>query len=212
MNIETGKFYENKTWRFLAPCLRLYGEEFISKFSAPFKMAVGIHDSLLDGTDFVDERNIFILFDKSYQPTLFNIFYQWIKQQEYFVIDYCPDSELKNSKRVMIVIRFPDNYKHTYDYFLKGEYSKMLTKEEASLIYISDREKELKIVTKDISYKPDFLKILNKEFSTDFQEEDFIEDFQEFELPLKRVEEIFNCKQSNRIFFEKDFDKKLQTF
>lgn len=212
MNIEIGQFYTNKTWRFLLPCLRGHGETFVKKFNPVFKLAVGIHDTLIDNTKESNGRNIYILCDISYQPKVFEEFIHWIKYQDYYVTDYCPDSNFQTSRKRMIVVRVPDKFKMAYDNFLKGNYSKMYEKDDLnSLFSIPAREKEFKILTLDASYHNDFIKILNEEFSTNFTISDLEGDFEELELPLKRCEEMFNCQENKRIFFSEDFDKKIKT-
>ena len=61
MHIEIGKYYVNKTRRFLLPCLKGHGEDFVSKYNSVFKLAVAIHDTLLDHSKKSEGRSIYIL-------------------------------------------------------------------------------------------------------------------------------------------------------
>lgn len=210
MEIEIGKMYVNKTWRFLVPCLRDYGNSFVDKFNPLFKLAVGIHDSLFDNTDIEKGRNIFIMLNKNYQLNSFNLFKEWVKQQDYYVTDYCPDSNLQKSSKHIIVIKFPERYADAYDNFLQGRYSKMFSLEDSKNLF-DKNETELKIVTKNSTLTSDFIKKVNEEFSVNLVISDFIGESPELELPPIREEEIFNCIKNNKVFCYRDFDNQVQT-
>jgi hypothetical protein len=107
MIIEKGNFYVNKTWRFLMPCLRGHGEEFVTKFNLVYKLAVGIHDTLLDDSKLSNSDNIYILCDKSINQHRFDEFLEYIRNQIYYVVDYCPESEILESTQIMIVLNIP---------------------------------------------------------------------------------------------------------
>ena len=51
MEIEIGKFYVNKTWKYLLPCMKDYGSTFTAKMSSVFKLGFGIGDSLLENKE-----------------------------------------------------------------------------------------------------------------------------------------------------------------
>ena len=207
MHIEIGKYYVNKTWRFLLPCLRGHGDVFVKKFNPIFKLAVGIHDTLVDGSKISKGRNIYILCDKLTQEKLYNEFIEWIRCQSYYVGDYCPDSEIIDSRKQMIVINIPEMFNDAYDNFLQGNYSVMYLDNELKALFSSlERKKELNILTRGTSIISDFVKQVNEEFKTSVTEEDF--KMSELELPLKKKEEIFNCKENNQnVFFNETQDK-----
>lgn len=210
MHIEIGKYYVNKTWRFLLPCLRGHGDVFVRKFNPIFKLAVGIHDTLVDGSEISKGRNIYILCDKLTQERLFNEFIEWIRCQEYYVGDYCPDSEIVGSRKQMIVIHIPEMFNDAYDHFLKGNYSVMYLEEELKALFSNpERKKELDILTRNPKIVQDFVKQVNEEFNTSVNSEHF--KMAELELPLKKKEEIFNCKKNNEnVFFNETQDKVWQ--
>lgn len=212
MEIEIGQLYTNKTWRFLVPCLRDFGDAFVTKFNSTFKLACGIHDSLFDNTPVANGRNIFIMFDRWYDTTSFDKFLEYVKTQEYYVTDYCPDVNLVKSRKLILVLKFPENYNNAYDKFLEGKYSEMFTEQEAKFFYEEKSTIEFKIVMKNPDIMSDFIKQVNTEFNTELTSRDFIGGINELEFPLKREEEIFNCNKDRRVFFDKDSDKqKLQT-
>lgn len=207
MHIEIGKYYVNKTWRFLLPCLRGHGDTFVRKFNPIFKLAVGIHDTLVDGAEISKGRSIYILCDKLTQERLFKEFIEWIRCQEYFVADYCPDSEILSSRKHMVIINVPRMFNDAYDNFLLGNYSIMYLDSELKALFSSpDRKKELNILTRNPAIVSDFVKQVNEEFQTSVTEKDF--KMSELELPLKKKEEIFNCKKNNQnVFFNETQDK-----
>lgn len=211
MNIEIGKYYVNKTWRFLLPCLRGHGDIFVRKFNPVFKLAVGIHDTLLDGSELSSGRNIYLLCDKKSQEDRFNQFLEWIRYQEYFKGDYCPDADFTKSRKHMIIIEIPEMFHNAYDMFLKGQYSKMYSRENQLNLFINIQEpkvKEFNILSLDSSYIKEFVDIVNKEFDSNVKVSEFQDGLKELELPLKTCEEIFNCNDENqRVFFVEELDK-----
>lgn len=201
MDIEIGKIYENKTWKFLVPCLRYLGEEFVNRFKPVFKLAVGVYDTILDGTPFEGGRKIFLLIDTKIQPQSYKVFYSWIKEQDYYVLDYYRDALNAEPRQKMIVLEFPEAHKQVYDSFIKGSYSKMFKNTEADKIYTSpSRKRELQIVKKQNNSF--LLESIKKEFNAELNILDFKEEIEEFELPLKGKEEIFNYT-NKEIFINK---------
>lgn len=207
MHIEIGKYYVNKTWRFLLPCLRGHGDIFVSKFNPVFKLAVGIHDTLLDNSKKSDGRSIYILCDKFANRIAFDEFLDWIKYQDAYIADYCPDSEILKSRKHVIIIKIPEVYNDAYDHFLKGNFSLMYLDEELKLLFSNPgKKKEYDILSREPKIIEEFVKEVNKEFKTNA----IVDDFKnaELELPLKKTEEIFNCLQdSDTVFFNEELDK-----
>ena len=192
MDIKIGKYYVNKTWRFLLPCLRGHGDIFVRKFNPLFKLAVGVHDTLLDGSEISDSRNIYIMIDKMVQQKCFFEFLDWIKYQDYYVADYCPDADIKKSRKHIIVITVPKGFETAYDNFLQGKYSQMYTEDQVNLLFSNpDRKKEYDILSKNKSALDGFIKTINTEFDVNANPKDFQNS--EYELPLRKSEEIFNC-------------------
>jgi hypothetical protein len=211
MHIEIGKYYVNKTWRFLLPCLREHGDIFTNKFNFIFKLAVGIHDTLTDGSTISNGRSIYLLCDKLASKINFEEFLNFIREQKYYIADYCPDSEILKSRKHMIVINIPETFYNAYDQFLKGNYSLMYSEQELKLLFSSNlRKKEYDILSKNPEIVSEFAKEVNNEFGTKAIADDFKNS--ELELPLKKTEEIFNCcdNNNNNIFFNEQIDKVWQ--
>ncbi len=209
MEIEIGKLYINKTWRYLTPSLRGHGEVFIEKFNRLFKLAVGIHDTLLDGSELSNGRNIYVLVDKKYKPEEFKEFMNFLEYQPYFKGDYCPSVDILKSRKHMIILDIPEKFNVAYDSFLRGEYSKMYSKKYLELFFsVPEKTKEYSILSKSGDSLEEFAREVSKEFGTIANPKDF--DTAERDLPLKKVEEIFHYKNSE-VFFNEDTDKIWQT-
>lgn len=210
MLIQIGECYVNKTWRFLLPCLRGHGDIFVRKFNPVFKLAVGIHDMLLDGSPMMNGRSIFMLCDKLTNPKDFNDFLEWIKCQSYYVGDYCPDSEVLKSRKHMIIIKVPEKFNDAYDNFLQGNYSIMYLENEIGLLFSSStRKNEHDILKRSSKIAEEYVKKVNSEFKTSAEVSDF--KMAELEFPLIKSEEIFNHKASDTIYFNEKIDKVWKT-
>ena len=202
MNIKIGDFYVNKTWKYLMPCLQGYGDAFVQKFNPLFKLAVGIHDKTVDGTFLEKGHNIFILCDSKYLEKDFESFLLWVRTQEYFVADYCFDADFTKSRKRMIVLQVPENFKKTYEHFIKGEYSKMYDEDVVKTLFGSgNKDQEFKILTLDSSLKGDFIKRVNEEFGTSVYK--FDEELKEYEFPLVTKEEVFNTDNTQGVYLDK---------
>lgn len=194
MNIELGKLFSNRTSKYLVPALNYYGPTLKTKLNLVFKLAFGIHDSLLDGSHLEGQKNIFILTDKLVRPDLFQNFMDWIKHQEYYVTDYVYDSILENhSRKHMIVLAFPPLLEHAYDNFLLGKYSKMYTKTEIVQYFSEENKVPAKnVLTRAYMAKLQFTQLIKKEFDVVLEEQDFKNEVFEYDIPPIKEEEFFN--------------------
>ena len=130
MVIKFGDVLENKTFRYLSPCLKGHGDIFINKFQIDvFKLVYGISDTLLEGSDEVENRRpIFILCDRAVNTAKFNSFLEWVKYKDFYITDYTYDAS--NPRLHMLVLEVPKDYFNAYDKFTLGLYSEMYTKEQ----------------------------------------------------------------------------------
>jgi len=209
MQIQSGKLYENRTWIYLYPSLKYYGDNLMNHLSSFIKLAVGIGDSNLK----VEGNCIFILVDTSiklssdldrlnYQRN-FSKFLDWVRYQYYYVTDYVYDN-LDKSEKHMIVLKVPLQLDSSYVHFVKGEYSEMYNKEQLNKLFnvmnnvsnnpsIAKRNERVsyarKVLTKDKKYLPLFVDKVNKDFGTDIT----LSDYKDVELdyPINLEEEIF---------------------
>lgn len=210
MEISIGNFYSNKTWRYLIPSLRGLGETFILKFNPVIKLAVGIHDSLLDNSQLSDKRSVYILCDTESSPAKFKEFYEYVKNQDYYVTSYCPDSEILKSRKRMIVIEVPERFHEAYDHFLQGNYSQMYLKDEINLLFSSPiRWKDRQVLERTLEAKTDFTKAVKDEYETEVSSADL--NLAEFDFPLKIQEEVFHYEDKyETVYFSPNTKKKWE--
>ena len=194
MNITLGKLYSNRTAKYLVPALNYYGPTLKTKLNLVFKLAFGIHDSLLDGSHLQGQKNIFVLVDKLVRPDLFSNFMDWIKHQEYYVTDYLYDSILEGQARKhMIVLAFPPSMEDAYDKFLLGKYSKMYSKKEITQYFAEDTKLSARqVLTRQIEARIRFRMLVKETFGTVLESQDFKDEVFEYDLPPTREEEFFN--------------------
>ena len=216
MKIEYGKIYINKTWRFLVPTLKFYKGDFVKKFSALFKLAVGIHDTLLDGSEISENNNLYVLVDKKYNEEAFYDFLDYCEGKTYFIDKYAYEDNVVNSRKYMIVLKIPSKFSHAYACFLRGEYSQMYLDEDLQQLYFNALKNPEKYKSQFINYQilsktgnialEKFTSTIKEEFNVDVSTDDFYET--EWELPLVKKEEIFNFKENTTIYFNEKIDKK----
>jgi hypothetical protein len=194
MEIEIGKLYVNKTLRYLVPALNYYGPTLKTKLNLVFKLAFGVHDSLLEGSYLEGQRNIFILVDKAVRPDLYQNFMDWVKHQEFYVTTYAYDSILEHdSRKQMIVIAFPPKLADIYDKFLLGKYSQMYTKNEIREYFPDDGKYMATQVLLKTAYGRNVFKIQVKDaFGTILTDQDFLCKGWEYDFPPNKEEEFFN--------------------
>lgn len=213
MIFESGKIYNNKTWKYLFPCLKAHGDKLVFYLSSFFKAAVGIGDMNYHS----NSDCIYILFDLNIMPKkadriktkeLFTEFLEWVRYKEFYETDYIFDISL-NSCQHMLVIKIPDNHLETYGEFLKGHYSNMYTLREVNKYFAlrptegASNPKEVEVAnnrirkTRDVLRKTpegeeEFIKIVNERFKTNID----IETIRGLELdfPIELEEEFFNFK------------------
>ena len=212
MQIQSGKLYENKTWKYLYPCLRVYGNQLKTYLNNFYKLGVGLKDYNID----IEEDNcIYILLDtkihlgqqslQTYRENL-SVFLDWVRFQPYYVIDYVFDG-FDSGEKHMLVLKLPTIYNKTYNKFIKGKYSEMYTPKDIEnifpLVTNSNKELEIKINSKlkevkNILYRnsdqlENFRNQLNKEFGTNLSISDIRN--HELDFPPIQEEETFNYKK-----------------
>lgn len=194
MEIEIGKLYINRTVKYLVPGLSFYGPTLKTRLNLVFKLAFGIHDTLLTSSYLEGQKNIFILVDKLVRPELFQNFMDWIKHQEYFVTDYAYDAIMEpHSRKHMIVLAYPPSMGDAYEKFLLGKYSKMYTRSEITSYFAEESKLETRqVLMKTVHAKHRFISLIKKTFNTQLEEQDFLIGSWEFDLPPNQEEEFFN--------------------
>ena len=212
MQIQSGKLYENRTWKYLYPCLKVYGGTLKTYLNSFFKLAVGLGDHNIN----IDENNcIYILIDTNIHSSQQSLqtyreylskFLDWVRFQPYYVTDYIFEGFDRGEKH-MLVLRLPDIYKESYVKFKQGEYSEMYSSKDIDnlypLIVNSNKNIEIKVnnnitniknvLTKNSSHLELFRKQINDEFGTNLSLNDLKN--HELDLPPSQNEEIFNYKK-----------------
>lgn len=201
IKIQPGIIFTNRTYKYLSPAMKLYGEEFIIKLRLLYGLAIGIQDFGLNITpeERKIENNIYYVFDVNGQYTYgkhvdiekcridFYKVLSWLREQDYFVKDYPFDSGRKGSQHV-IALKLPKENLMTL--FLDGKYSQMYTKDELNKIV----NKTVKVLREEIpnpiysvlsgseEFRLNYLDILNKTFNSKLSLDD-IKHHTEYDIP-----------------------------
>ena len=222
MQIQSGNLYENRTWKYLYPCLKRYGPNLLKELSLFFKLGVGIGDYNMTGEKY--SNCIFILVDTDIQfnnqperevyKNSFSKFLDWVSYEPFYVDDYIYEG-MGSSEKHMVVIKIPSNHDKSYMHFIRGQYSKMYEQKEINeyFKYITIAKKDIEEIrnskienTRDILFKnkeylDKFLNKVCKDFAikigdkeTDLKKKNFLE--AELDYPPKLQEEIFNYKKN----------------
>ena len=209
MQIQSGKLYENRTWKYLFPCLKYYGNDLINYLTSFIKLGVGIGDDNVK----TEGNCIFILIetnvplaselDRNSYKRSFSKFLDWLRYQPYYMTDYVYEG-LDSGEKHMVVIKVPPIHDTTYVNFIQGNYSEMYKKEElnkyfnimnndANNLHVTARNERVHnsrlVLTKDSKYAPTFVNQINKEYGSNATLEDFKD--AELDYPIKLTEEIF---------------------
>lgn len=190
MQIEIGRHYINKTWKYLRPCLKQYGSVFEAKYGSVFNLAVGIHDCLLDGTEYENQHLIYLLFDRKNNVKAYQSFMNWIVNQHYYVLDYSFDDTLEGRKQ-MVVLKIPVFFEEAYEAFKKGAYSQMYSSEQIAYFF-KDKEDIIDILNRTSKAKENFKKKIFTSFGTTISETDLIG--AELDFPVEKKKEFFNYR------------------
>ena len=189
MQIEIGKVYKNKTWKFLLVCLKGYGDVFVRKFNPLFKLGMGVGDDYMKDVECCQGKNLFIMIDKLSYEKLSEDFLRYVRYQTYYKYDYA----IGNRKH-MIVLSIPEIFEDAYDQFMEGRYSMMFSQENVKLLFSSsERKEEYGILMKEEETRKKFIKKVNEEFGTSVQTFDTF--LKEYEFPPNMKEEIFNYQE-----------------
>lgn len=182
--------FKNKTVKYIFPCVKEYGQEFITRIEQVYKIAIGLGDIItrITNKSYAFEKHLFIALDSTIAAPFFKEFIKWIRDQPMYIDDYVYGN-IQKSNIHMVVIRLPDTVNgETISLFKNGTYSKMFGKEAIDKFF-NNHPKATKILLKDDGYKLTFAKILKREFGTVVDPEDLTG---ELDLPPRKDLEIFN--------------------
>lgn len=200
IKIQIGRIFMNRTRKYLFPLLKKYGDEFTFNINSLSKVAVGIGDMIVEQCGFKHEKHLFMLVDSKYKPSRFISILAWLRKHPSYEDDYV-FGNIQTSRFQMIVIKIPDTYVESMLNFKDGRYSKMYSSDDVRKLFSSDGrtgfDKKLydnisKVLVRDHNYRIEFTEQVRKEFGVP----DFKPDAEsEYDLPIAKVEEIFNYKK-----------------
>ena len=191
MQIIIGKYFVNKTWKFLIPTVKSYGETFLAKYSPLWKLSAGIYDASFEGQH-KDEKLIYILFDRLHKPALFDNIIEYFRFQQYYYMDYAFD-DLETGRMHMIVFKIAPEWYDAYDAFKKSEYSQMYNQKQIEYLFHNSNTDAMAILTRQPSAYERMILNIKTSFGTDVTKNDLMG--AELDFPLENVKEIFNYKQ-----------------
>ncbi len=195
MIIDPGKIYANRTRSFLLPVVKEHGSVFLHYISSIFKVAVGIDDYKLREHGYRFDSHLFFLINTVSSRKHFLNALEWFRTHDSYAFDY-PFDNLVSGHMHMIVIQIPSEFKRSYKQFIKGNYSKMYTKEQIERVFSPDSD-NLKIFNPNRKVKEEFVELVNKDFGTSLTVADFEGEKElEVEYPFNRMEEIFNYPEN----------------
>lgn len=188
-----GSVYENRTFKFVLPLLKIYGESIVTLYNQMRKVAVGINDFTAMKLGIMYDKHIFILVDientEKYNDISFEEFMESVRNHAAYEYDYCYDFKLKLH---MIIIKLPDRFIRTLEHFKESKYSKMFNQADLDYFFSTKRgEVHKPILTKEHSYKKIFEEKIKENF---ILKELPDEDWHEYDFPLELKEEIFNYR------------------
>lgn len=198
MKIQLGAIYMNRTRKYLFPIVKSYGEEFTLKVSKLKKLAVGIGDMIIRESNIHHEKHLFILVD-TYPTPLFAKDLEYFRDHSSYEDDYVFDAA-HSGRLHMIVIKIPDEFATTLNYFKNSKFSSMFSLQqiESFFSYKGDNptlkkmyEETKKILIKDNNYRFQFAKKIEEEFQTKFSVS-LIKPEHELDFPILTKEEFFN--------------------
>lgn len=188
MQIEIGKYYVNKTWKYLMPCLKSYGPTFTAKFNCLFKLAVAIDDYALDDR-FKGKKVIYVMFDKKYKEHITNNVLEWFRYQEFVLLDY-PYDDLQTGRKHVLVIEIPELMHDAYDFFTDSKYSLMYTQADIDYLFSNVDKSTVDVLNREQAAYDEFMLKVKRNFGTELKKSDLWG--AELDFPIEKYKEIFN--------------------
>lgn len=183
--------YPNKTRKYLLPCLKHYGQTFVSKLGSVFKVAVGIGDVITDNCGLHHEKHIFILIDSTIATSFFQKFLVWIREQPQYQDDYV-FGNIQKSTYHMVVVKFPESFYESFNTFKEGKYSQMYSAEVIKEFF-ENHPKIKKVFIKDHNYRIHFTERVNRKYHLTGIHRIAPEEWDgELDFPPNKMTEFFN--------------------
>ena len=201
MRIQYGKRFENKTSKFLLPCIISgHGKTFQTKVEDIYILAAGLDDKVLYNNskyDFlIEKRPVFILIDKFVNKRKGDDFIYWLKYQPFFLGGYPVDMI---DRAYMIIVDTPENFQKSYDSFIVGKYSEMYTKQEINSLFSDKNSDVYHVLTRDTDkLLPAFVKKLEETFETKLKYTDFVTSEMDLPYKISEQDEVFNYELTHQ--------------
>lgn len=185
---------ENKTYLYLYPTLRDYGEEFLR-----FLRGLDLIEVKLKDVNVQTKNHCFYLrysVNTQGKKNMIQKFLEYLQDKEYFIKEYIYD----NSSHI-IVIQVPKGHNNAIIHFLKGEYSKMYSPQKLKKYFyntssnpvVMERFKRTRqVLRRDKKYVSVFVKKVNSQFETKVEEKYFKN--AELDFPPSEKDETLNFK------------------
>lgn len=187
LKIESNSCFENKTKKYLTPLLKCYSDKIKDFYFKLQKCAFAIDDVIAVKCGIRFNNCLFILVKIDNNINVFNSFLNNLKKEDFYQYDYCYENILL-WKYHIIVVKIPNEYEQSYNYFKEGKYSKMFEKQDIKKFFVN--KETINVLMKNKEYKKDFKKKIQKEFNyNDYIPDDICE---EFDIPYSKKQEILN--------------------
>lgn len=207
--VRISQIYVNKTWKYLVPATKVYGDLFKVRMENLFKLAAGHGDECYPRKV---GKAIFLVVDKLYIPDKYNHTMTWLRNQDYYITDYAFDN-VETGRMQMIVLKFPDQFSEAFDEFTKGRYSRMYTPEEVEKLFrVGDNTRigVIDILNRTPVARKEFLPKLKASFGNDIDITENDLRFAEYDFPPQPQLEIFNYEPLNEErLYEREDNKQV---
>lgn len=219
ITFKPGNVFVNKTYLYLKNILNTFDTGFIQKYALvrDAVLAYAIQDFLYNDAKGIEhtESVLFVVIDMFGRynsskgcydnPTngckAVTGFLSYFKSHPSYVHDYVFDS-VKRPTKHCVAIYLGKDWKHSYEAFTRSEYDKIFNPIELNKCRITPKNGANKnaiyeILVKDKNYLPTFKKKLETVFNLRSGELDSMEDFPQYELPLKMEDETLNFRKTD---------------
>lgn len=204
-----GSLFINRSFKYISPCMKLYGEEFTTKMRLLSGLAIAIQDYGFNTEKkfknelyyLIDVNGVF-KYDKYMYPEKSRVDFMhvisWLRQQEFYVKDYPFDSG-KHGHQHIICLKTPIDI---IDNFIQGKYSQMYSKDILERIVKKtitvDKQEVINpvygVLSHDPEYIPFYLDQLNSDYNTSLKAED-IKHHTEYDIPPLPKNEVLRWSQ-----------------
>lgn len=194
------EMYINHTFLYMQPLLfNFYGSKFVEKYNSISKLFLGTKDE-----SFIECKKIpylCLLFYTDRRLSEVSDFFDWIREQDFYITDYFY-GHISSTNKHVVILEVPEHFRLTYQRFIQGMYSKIYTEEKLKILKEHSKSSSgfwirpiIDIVEKTENSKKQFLRLVNREFNTNisnFESENF-----ECDFPPLKYHQHLNYKEND---------------